>query len=452
MITNKYSSKLKINFKMTSPLETFSRSPESEIPPLITPIMSAIKSKTLGINTITLDKSLGKGAFGTVYLCRDENGEELAVKCIKSKDLSAVSGIPSLIEASIMSTIHHPYLSKALKIHSTPEKLYIIQELAISDLRVYRLNHFPPETTMIEWIHMIAQAIACLHKYDIIHGDIKSSNILIFPDQRIKLTDFTLSTNVHWKKNYKPCTPTHRPLEVWLDDKWDQSIDIWAFGCTIFEIVYGKSLFIYQARDASINALIDWCKYLPAVYQKDWPIAGSNMGFPAGLKASYRDCFHYSFALPDSFHTSSPLNSLILSMLTMSKRPTIQEILTNPLFEKMMLFPSMIISTPVTTLLPKTESKIREQISLLTTDETTIDLAYNIYLRVTGMINSNDRLKLLTCTWIAHKLIYRENLSIANYTTAPHYDFHEILQMERSICNYLSYRLFYKPTQMMIKL
>ena len=438
---------------MSSPFETFSRSPESEIPPLITPITSQFKSKNLGINTITLDKSLGKGAFGTVYLCRDENGEELAVKCIKSKDLSAVAGIPSLIEASIMSTIHHPYLSKALKIHSTPEKLYIVQELAISDLRIYRLNHSPSERTTVEWIHMISQAIACLHKYDIIHGDIKSNNILIFSDQKIKLTDFTLSTNVNWKKNYKPCTPTHRPLEVWLDDKWDKSVDIWAFGCTIFEIIYGKSLFIYQTKDASINALIDWCKYLPAAYQKDmcWPSPGQ--------KANYRDCFHYSFALPDSFNTSSPLNSLILSMLTMSKRPIIQEILSNSLFvgdgkgdPPMMCFPSMIISTPVTALLPKTENKIRDQISLITTDETTIDLAYNIYVRITGMINSNDRLKLITCVWIAHKLIYRENLALGTSTTKPHYDFHEILQMERSICNYLSYRLFYKPTQIMIKL
>lgn len=417
---------------MSSPQGFFSRSPESEIPALVTPITSNIKAKNLCINTITLDRALGKGSFGTVYLCRDEFNQELAVKCIKSRDF----GISSLIEASIMSTIHHPYLSRALKIHSTPEKLYIIQELAISDLRIYRLNHTISDDLMIKWVNMIAQAISCLHKYDIIHGDIKSNNVLVYSDFRVKLTDFTLSTNINWKKTFKPCTVTHRPLEVWLGDKWDKSVDIWAFGCTIFEMIYGKTLFICQSREASINALIDWCKYLPPIYQKD------------DICLNYRDCFHYSFALPDSFNTSSPINSLILSMLVMSKRPTINEILQNKLFNNMVILPSMIITTPVTSLLPKTETKIRQQLNILVNDETTVELAYNLYVRIGGMVNSNDRLKLMTCVWIAHKIVYRENIS----TAILHYDLQEILQMERSICNYLSYRLFYKATRMMIKL
>ncbi len=328
---------------MSSDTYVFSRSPESEIPPIITPILYNLNKKRKGIKTITLDKTLGKGGYGTVYLCRDENEEELAVKCIKTKDF----GIPSLIEASIMSVIQHPNLAKALKIHSTPQKLYIIQELAISDLRIYRLNNDISLDLCYQWIHGIAQGLSCLHRHGIIHGDLKASNILVYPGNKIKVSDFTMSTNKKWTNNYRPCTTTHRPLEVWLDHKWNQSVDIWSFGCTIFELVYGKTLFVSQNRDASINALIDWYSYLPHQYQS------------TELHVSYREAFHYSFSLPDSFNISLPINSLILSMIVIdpSSRPSIEDILKNELFNGYPTVPSMIISTPVTVLLPKTETK-----------------------------------------------------------------------------------------------
>ena len=411
----------------------FSRSPESEIPPIVTPILYNLKKKQKDINTIKLDKQLGKGGYGTVYLCRNENNEELAVKCIQTKDF----GIPSLIEASIMSVIQHPNLSQALKIHSTPQKLYIVQELALSDLRVYRLNNTINDDLCYQWIHGIAQGLSCLHRHGIIHGDLKASNILVYPGNKIKIADFTLSTNQKWTNNYSPCTSTHRPMEVLLGNKWNRNVDIWAFGCTIFELIYGKTLFVNQSKDASINALIDWHNYLPQQYQsKD-------------LYISKRDLFHYSFNLPDSFNISHPLNSLILSMLVInpSDRPSVEKILENKLFIGLPVVPSMIISTPVTILPPKTETKIRKSLSSLSNNKKTIELAYDLYSRLIGMINANDKIKLVTCAWIAHKMVERDNISL---DILP-YELHEILQMERIICNYLSYRLYCKSTQVIFR-
>lgn len=416
----------------------YSRSADPDIPPIITP--SLFKYNKRSINTIKLDRSLGKGGYGTVYLCYDENKQELAVKCIKNKDF----GIPSLIEASIMSVIQHPNLTKALKIHSTSEKLYIIQELAISDLRIYRQNNIIPNDIIIRWIHMIGQGLQCLHRNNLIHGDIKSSNVLVYQDNTVKISDFTLSTDIKWKNSFRPCTPTHRPLEVWLGEKWDYSVDIWSFGCTIYEIVHGKVLFVNQNRDPSINAIIDWNSYLPSQYKSN-------------VNISYRDIFHYSFTLPDSFDTSNSLNKLILSLLIVLPvgRPNIDTILNNNLFSGFSVTPYMSISTPINSLLPKTEAKIRKILSTIlpgvttgttTAGTATIELAYDLYIRLTGMLNANDKLKISTCAWIAHKMVERENISI---DLLP-FDLHEILQMERMICNYLSYRLYCKSTQIKV--
>ena len=408
---------------------TFSRTPETDIPPIVTPLLFNLKTKRKDNNSITLDKQLGKGGFGTVYLCHNENKEELAVKCIKTKDF----GIPSLVEASIMATIRHPNLSYALKIHSTPQKLYIVQELALSDLKVYRnFNNIDYNTTVL-WTYNIIQGLKCLHDYDIIHGDLKASNILVYPDHKIKITDYTLSTHKKWKNDFRPCTPTHRPLEVWLGEKWDESVDIWALGCTIFELIYGVPLFVNQTKDASINALIDWHNYLPRQYKSP------------DILLIKREAFHYTFSFPVSFYISNPLDNLILSLLVISPRgrPNIDEISNNELFKPYYTSPPSFINNPVTILPPKTESKVRKSISTLLSNNNTIELAYNIYTCLTGMINGNDKIKLITCAWIANKIVERENISLSVLSV----ELHEILQMERMICNYLSYRLYCKSTQ-----
>ncbi len=411
----------------------FSRSPDSEIPPIITPILHNYRNVRKNINTITLDKQLGKGSFGTVYLCHDENNNKLAVKCIKTKDY----GVPSLSEASIMSVIRHPNISMALKIHATPQKLYIVQELAISDLRVYRLNNNISEDLCCEWIHMMLQGVSCLHRYNIIHGDIKAGNILVYSGNRIKISDFTLSTDEKWPNKHKPCTPTHRPLEVWLGYEWNKSVDIWSLGCTIFELIYGKSLFISQGTDQSINAIIDWYNYLP-VKHKHYE-----------LNTKHRVCcFHYSFNLPDSFNTSIHINKLILSMLMVnSKRPSIEVFLNNALFSSYSIIPSTIITSTPTFLPIKKETKIRKYLSKFNKDSISLELAYDLYSRLIGLINVDDKIKMVTCSWISHKIIKRQNIAL---NILP-FELYEILQMERTICDHLSYRLWCKSPRVIFR-
>src|SRR5579863_7364153 len=127
--------------------------------------------------TITQDR-LGKGSYGSVHKCIDSSGKQLAVKCIKCD----ISGVPSLLECSIMSSIYHPNLAYADIIDIKDENLYIIQSLAVSDLSKATRGKQLSIDLIRKWCFQIAQALYCLHHNRIIHGDVKASNILLFED------------------------------------------------------------------------------------------------------------------------------------------------------------------------------------------------------------------------------------------------------------------------------
>ncbi len=257
-----------------------------------------VKFISFGQNLVLKDH-LGRGGFGTVYRCLDNDGNEHAVKIINTKDM----GIPCLIEASIMASYKHRLINSVKTIISTNDRLYLLQDIAEHDLSQWRELYVPTEEQVRSMSHNLIEGCLFLHRERIIHGDLKAQNILIYKDMSIKITDFTLSifeptiSDFEIKQNSSEgitrnvYTTTHRPLEAWLRRRISTKSDIWALGCTIFELVYGYNLFRrqdltddpneissnkskdsikFKIRDKSINALIDWHEY--STYNQPNPI------------------------------------------------------------------------------------------------------------------------------------------------------------------------------------
>lgn len=114
------------------------------------------------------------------------------------------------------------------------------------------------------WVKTLMKAITYLHLHRMLHGDIKCSNILMV-DGLLKLTDFGSSTliigNGCQNISTKLYTPTHRAPEIWFTNTVSLSADIWALGCTIFELIYGYSLFKIKDRDVDyMSQMNTWCQ------------------------------------------------------------------------------------------------------------------------------------------------------------------------------------------------
>jgi serine/threonine protein kinase len=406
-----------------------------------------------------LQERLGGGAFGDVFRCTDENNNELAAKICETDE----EGIPNILEASIMTTIYHPNLNRAVQVYSVPGKLYIIQDLARCDLsrHVRKLGHRPHVEQLKDWLYSISHALLCLHKQNIIHADVKASNVLLYADGSIRLSDYTLSVK-KWFDNEcftsVVCTSTHRPLEVFMRSHWAEPVDIWSLGCTFFELAYGDLLFPYQGhlepvpyskivntkekRDArhriagrSINCLLDWALRGPNTPETVETLAQ----FTGSPTISYNDVEYLPFKLPVDFNRPEykDLNRLILQMLQTDpwKRPDISQIVNDPFFAGMQP-PNRyyVITTPPVRIPTRERDRIDRYINRYTDNTLVKRLALELYAR-SLKLNLNEHTKIAAAIWVASKLI------LSNVPKSIKLPAHQILMAERGLCHSLFFRL-----------
>jgi len=421
---------------------------------------------------ISLLHELGSGAYGKVYECMDENQVHMAVKVINIVN----SGLPCLMEAAIMASIHHPYLHHATKIYCAPKSLYIVSELAKCDLSKYtrldKQGNIPTIDTLRKWSFQLIQAVHCLHKQQIIHCDIKAANVLYFPDEDVvKLTDFTLATRVFDGapiRRHTICTSTHRALEVLFNKEWSFPVDIWSLGCTLYELAFGEALFPYQGmpssddsinpKERNINCILDWAQNnilekQPTSYTmtaENFQSYRKSKDFLSEKYITFNRMLMRMLRLkPEERATTSDLLKDSFFMLNeqcsiMDKSPSSQ---TSPikasLKDGLKITPMMLIGTPIYQLSSSDIDNATRTIKRYIQNSALVEMILDLYSRCAGLKQDitkpiDDHIKLMTCLCIVSKLMLR----IENCGDVP---LSKILIMEKLICQHLSFRLLPIP-------
>lgn len=393
------------------------------------------------LEPITILERLGKGGYGSVYKCQSDTGEIFAAKRIRNDE----HGISCLMEISIMSSITHPHLNTSRQVHIDAEYTYIFMDLAQGDLeptRLYRAGSdrkLPSLALLRRWTHQLLSAVDCLHREHIIHCDIKAANVLRFGDD-VKLSDFTLAAR-KWspqtRYRHNICTCTHRPLEVLLGREWDERVDIWSLGCTLYEIAYGECMFPYQGfgeaeesrsiRDRCINCILDWGERLD--HQK--------------LPVEKRPCEYIlhrenaTFLQPEY----KEFNRLLLRMLRLDpkERPSTAELLSDPFLNGFPLSTYTVTQANLT-LLPESDLVLYETVANSTLAESRmpwqdliVRLGREIFQRCGRLAIIAKNLRIITCLYIASKLIARAPLELGGLKK-------KVLEVEKVICTALSFR------------
>ena len=188
-----------------------------------------------------------------------EKKDFVAIKKIKKKYFAL-----NIMEILISMSIDHPYINPSIYSHKDDD-LYFVQELAFCDLMGHVSTNIISEKNLIKWASQILQGLSFLHTNNVIHGDVKPSNILLFPNGNIKLTDFSFTRILSDANKGNFCTNSYKPLEILEDQLATEKTDIWALGCTLYQLKYRINLFSSQkksdgktSRHKYLNMLIEW--------------------------------------------------------------------------------------------------------------------------------------------------------------------------------------------------
>lgn len=188
-----------------------------------------------------LGNLVGKGGDGEVYdLIDEENVRKKVVKFIQP----SLGGIRNYLEPYILLHFKHSHIMSAENIEIEDGLVKIIQSKADIDLNCKLRDKKINISKKLKYMRQLTEAVYYLHSHRIIHGDIKPHNILLFKDD-IKLTDFSLSRIILKEPTIcvqKPYTISYRAPEI-RDNQIYIKSDIWALGCTLYEIFYGTRYF-----------------------------------------------------------------------------------------------------------------------------------------------------------------------------------------------------------------
>jgi serine/threonine protein kinase len=99
------------------------------------------------------------------------------------------------------------------------------------------------ENLVASYVDQVLEGLDYLHHNDIVHGNLKASNILLTKSGDVKLSDFGLSLNPHSLEDVDKgvsCTPNWAAPEVIELKPASSKSDIWSLGCTVIESLTGQ--------------------------------------------------------------------------------------------------------------------------------------------------------------------------------------------------------------------
>ncbi|KAL3702426.1 hypothetical protein R1sor_020448 [Riccia sorocarpa] len=193
---------------------------------------------------------LGAGSFAVVYEAVDSNGSFFAVKEVSlvGTDKMAQQCVKQLEqEMKLLSRLKHDNIVQYLGTERTDEKLCMFLELirpgSLASLcKKFRLAN----SELIAYTGQILKGLKYLHDMNVVHRDIKGSNILVDVKGTCKLADFGLSKQISALDQIKSCKGSAYWMapEV-IDPKKTSGVaaDIWSLGCTVLEMVTGSPPF-----------------------------------------------------------------------------------------------------------------------------------------------------------------------------------------------------------------
>lgn len=208
------------------------------------------------ISDFEIGRPIGSGTFGTIYLARAKNNHELIVSIKVSRRRKITKHRSEQLSEEIyhLNQLNHENIISFFDYFYDRKKIYIVTEYGCcGDLYEELCNKFPyffTEKESSKIISQVALAIKECHENNIVHRDIKPENLVWTIGRKLKLIDFGWSTTDKNSILNGVCGTLYCiPPEVLRGDSYDRSVDIWALGVLLYELVSGATPFEDENED-----------------------------------------------------------------------------------------------------------------------------------------------------------------------------------------------------------
>ena len=238
---------------------------------------------SLQVGKYDIQKLLGKGATGTVYLARDTfTGNEVALKTIEPEvfrdpEFGTVYRSQLLNEASLAGKLRHPHIVAILDAVVGEDSGHIAMELVTGgDLSAYVApGKLLPVADVVQIGFKCCGALEYAAREGIVHRDIKPANIMIASGTEVKIADFGAAI---LKKSQVVQTaamgsPYYMSPEQVQGNELNFHSDMYSLGVVLYELLTGRKPFMAENLDALMDKIVKLPPLPPSEARAELPKA-----------------------------------------------------------------------------------------------------------------------------------------------------------------------------------
>jgi serine/threonine-protein kinase len=221
-----------------------------------------------------LERQLGQGGMGSVWLARRIDGRFEGVAALKLLNLAIAS--PALQErfrreGSVLARLDHPGIARLLDAGVSPagQPYLVLDHVAGIPIDDFVREHGLGIADRISLFFQVLDAVGHAHANLVVHRDLKPSNILVTADGRVKLLDFGIAKLLDAEstgdrtaltlEGGRVFTPRYAAPEQVRDEPLTTATDVYALGVLLYVLISGRHPTGEKARTPAemVQALLE---------------------------------------------------------------------------------------------------------------------------------------------------------------------------------------------------
>lgn len=209
------------------------------------------------IGKYTIERLLGRGGMGSVWLARRSDGKFegfAALKLLDRRALGRDAAEQIRHEASLLARLTHPHIARLFdaEVRASGQPYLVLEYVEGVPIDRYCHAHRLPLAARLRLFLPVLDAVAHAHAQLIVHRDLKPSNVLVTPEGVVKLLDFGVAAlqadspqlhGVETEPRLRALTPGYAAPEQLRGEPVSAAADVYALGVLLHVLVTGEHPF-----------------------------------------------------------------------------------------------------------------------------------------------------------------------------------------------------------------